>query len=52
MRRMTEDLAELIVVLREIVNQLEDFKLRMEGKMNDLGYEISCLSNGTGTEWQ
>ena len=46
------ELREIVVLLRELINQIEDFKLRHEGKMNDLSYEISCLCEGTGTEYQ
>tara|TARA_Y100001938_G_C7930860_1_gene349264 strand:+ start:377 stop:526 length:150 start_codon:yes stop_codon:yes gene_type:complete len=49
---MNDELREIVVLLKELVNQIEDVKQRYEGKMNDLCYEISRLSEGTGTEWQ
>lgn len=49
---MNDELREIVLLLSKLVNEIEDFKNKYEGKMNDVCYEISCLSNGTGTEWQ
>jgi hypothetical protein len=46
------NLIQINCKLQELVNASIRRNEIIEGKINDLSYEISCLSEGTGTEWQ
>lgn len=46
------NLVQINCKLQELINTSIKRNEIIEGKINDLSYEISCLSEGTGTEWQ